>query len=543
LPSGNYEVEFKPVAGYFSPASSVIPVVAGALTWVTNQYALSGTPQWGSLSVVIEPPGVGGQWRLQGDTNWLDSGFVLANLVVGSHIVEFKSVLNRITPAPRVVWVGADQQNSIAVTYLVANVSGATLPSLLQFSDATTPIAGQPPYAWTGQLWSESGYGSGTAVRRRVVLTAAHVVFNDATLSYVPDVRWFFQRYKGEFEPPVQTPRGWYVFSGYAAARTNDNSPGVSSPLSQNLDVAALYFPGDAGRGGQSGYLVSDPGETEWLQASALKTLFGYPTETVSEENRGKLHATLPGVLPFTLVTNRVFSTAGIRGYPGMSGGPVCVRSTNSVYYPAAVYLGGSEQTIVRVIDSAVADLINRADLTANTGDNNTGGGVAQWQPGFNPGDWVPGLFRVNLAPADAVVNGAGWRLAGGSSTNWIQSTNLFYPLQPGSFYIEFRPLPGYSTPPARQVTVVANQTTTIEATYSASALRLADPQVLVDGYLAMTLQGVTNRVYSIVVSTNLLNQMSAWSEVLRLTNTAAETRFTNMPPSSTPLYYRAKEL
>jgi len=104
-----------------------------------------------------------------------------------------------------------------------------------------------------------------------VVLTAAHVVFDDSTLSYVARVRWFFQREKGEFEPPAQTPRGWYVFSGYAAARTNDNTPGVSSPASQNLDVAALYFLEDAGRGGQSGYLVSEPGATEWLQAGALK--------------------------------------------------------------------------------------------------------------------------------------------------------------------------------------------------------------------------------------------------------------------------------
>ena len=61
---------------------------------------------------------------------------------------------------------------------------------------------------------------------------------------------------------------------------------------------------------------------------------------------------------------------------PGMSGGPLCVQYTNDTYYPAAVYLGGSAQTVVRAIDGAVADLVNRADVSANTGDNNTGGGV-----------------------------------------------------------------------------------------------------------------------------------------------------------------------
>ena len=52
------------------------------------------------------------------------------------------------------------------------------------------------------------------------------------------------------------------------------------------------------------------------------------------------------------------------------------MQFTNDTYYPAAVYLGGSAQTIVRAIDGGVADLINRADVTANTGVNDTGGGV-----------------------------------------------------------------------------------------------------------------------------------------------------------------------
>src|SRR5439155_12765397 len=196
--------------------------------------------------------------------------------------------------------------------------------TVLQFSDASSPAFGLP-YVYNGQLASDFGYGSGCVVKRRVVLTAAHTVFNDATLSYASNVKWFFQRHAdnpgapGPYEPPPLAPRGWYVFSGYAAARTNDNSPGVSSPASQSLDVAALYFPQDAGRGGQSGYLVSEPGATEWLHSSALKTLVGYPVEIVSEINRGRMHATLPANLAFDRVTNRVFSTTGIRGYPGMS--------------------------------------------------------------------------------------------------------------------------------------------------------------------------------------------------------------------------------
>ncbi len=39
---------------------------------------------------------------------------------------------------------------------------------------------------------TDAGYGSGVAVRETVVLTAAHMVFNDATLSYVNQAYWSF---------------------------------------------------------------------------------------------------------------------------------------------------------------------------------------------------------------------------------------------------------------------------------------------------------------------------------------------------------------
>jgi len=659
LPSGNYPVEFKPVAGFLPPSSTTNPVTAGALTLLTNFYAVTGNPQYGSLGVTVQPPAVAGatdanargQWRMQGDTNWQDSSFTYSNVIAGSQIVEFKTISGWVRPAPRLVLVGANQGNLIWATYLVAPVSGATPPSVLQFSDATTVFAGLP-YVYCGQLLTEVGYGSGCAVKPRVVLTAAHVVFNDANLAYVPSAQWFFQRYAGTYEPSAQAPRGWYIFDGYAAARTNDNSPGVSSPLSQNLDVAALYFLADAARGGASGYLVSDPGSTEWLQATALKTLVGYPVEVVSDLNRGKLHATTPGNLGFTLVTNRVFSTAAISGYPGMSGGPLCVQHTNGSYFPAAVFLGGSEQTIVRAIDGAVADLINRADVTANTGDNNTGGGVIMIQVGAG-GNGLLAYVQVTISPAAAVAAGAAWRLQG--TSGWSTGPTYTAALAAGgSATLEFKPISGWNLPANNTVQVALGQLATVLATYTPnpaqmavtpagglsssgyaggafspaaitytltnagggalnwsaskaanwltlsassgtlaagvgtnvtvsvntnanslasgsysdtvgftnlnnnlgnkaypmSLLVTAHPPVqfsgvslLTNGAIAMTIQGVTGRVYAIVASTNLLNPLANWAEVQRLTNTGGQTVFTNPAPPSTPAYYRAKEL
>ena len=65
------------------------------------------------------------------------------------------------------------------------------------------------------------GYGSGAAVTANVVLTAAHMVFNDNTLSYVNNAWWSFQEQSGVFQPEPEAARGWYVLSGYCLLYTS----------------------------------------------------------------------------------------------------------------------------------------------------------------------------------------------------------------------------------------------------------------------------------------------------------------------------------
>lgn len=189
-----------------------------------------------------------------------------------------------------------------------------------------------------------------------------------------------------------------------------------------------------------------------------------YPVENVSDINRGKLHATAPGNLSFALVTNRVFSTAVISGYPGMSGGPLCIQYTNGTYFPAAVFLGGSDQTIVRAIDGAVADLINRADVTGNTGDNNTGGGVLMIQTGTG-GNGLLAYVQVNISPPAAVWAGAAWRLqeATDGSTNPTYTAAF---AAGGSATLEFKPIPGGNLPTNSAAQIALGQLKTVEASY-----------------------------------------------------------------------------
>jgi V8-like Glu-specific endopeptidase len=356
---------------------------------------------------------------------------------------------------------------------------------------------------------TDAGYGSGCVVQPRVVLTAAHVVFNDAQLSYVQNVNWFFQEFSGDYNPPAQIPAGWYVFSGYAAARTNDNSPGVESPASQDLDVAALYFLEDAGRGGSSGYLVSEANGTEWLEATALKTLVGYPVDDVPAINVGRMHATTPGNIIFTQVTNNVFATTAITGYPGNSGGPLCVQYTNGNYYPAGVYLGGTANTVVRAIDGAVADLINRANVTANTGANHVGGGVVTVTSGGGGSLLEPGSFEIILSPAAAIAAGAAWQIAALSATNYYSSNSAVYELPAGSYTVMFHAAAGYLTPTNATLNVVGGQTVTLNITYvaasSSTVPRLVAPAIA-KGMLQLTITGTASEKVAIERSTNLVN-------------------------------------
>src|SRR5207247_2294799 len=81
-------------------------------------------------------------------------------------------------------------------------------------------VTSKSPYCFAGQFQSDAGFGSGTVVEERVVLTAAHVVFDDATLTYTTGLQWRFERERGTVDPAPLAPRGSYVFGGYATRRT-----------------------------------------------------------------------------------------------------------------------------------------------------------------------------------------------------------------------------------------------------------------------------------------------------------------------------------
>jgi hypothetical protein len=479
LAGTNYPIQFRNAAGYLAIATNDSVSVTNGLTTYTKQYfptvPVAGT---GALTInIVSNPPAGAAWRFIGGTVWQTNGSTFANLAPDIYLIEFAPVSGFVWPGNIGVQVSAGQTNVVAVAYAPApsvptwNGNTVSLPVPVP----TTPInlitdLTDFPYGFNGQLQSDVGYASGVAVQTNVVLTAAHVVFNDATLSYVSQANWYFEREAGLFEPAPMTARGWYVLSGYAAERNYDRAHGYgidqSSAESRNLDVAVLYFNSPVSGGGFGGFLPSDIVPNPWLTGTGLKMLVGYPVDgsRFGDTNiaPGLMYETGQQPYPLTLVSDpvneqqEVYTAPWFLSYPGNSGGPFYVQF-NGYYYPAGVYLGdldygGSHLSAVRAIDSNVVTLITIAQATVgDSGTNYTGGGVVNFylsQALATNG--VTAYLQFQLGPPAAVLAGAAWTADG---TNWSTSPDDVVAVT-NAVTIAFRPIPGWNLPAGTNVAV-----------------------------------------------------------------------------------------
>ena len=523
LVAGNYPVEFRTLPGWLAiPLSLTVAVPTNSLVAITNQYyptlSTVDTNNGGTLTVTLglNPPSGAGWGFLGNSPPWYPSGHS-TNLVAGTYLIDFAPVSGRVTPPNLSVQVLAGRPTLLAENYLLAQSApgGVLLPTPVpsaNISDLT-----DYPFGFNGQLETDVGYGSGVAVQANVVLTAAHLVFNDQTLSYVSQVYWYFQEEAGGFEPDPLPARGWFVLSGYAAQRTNDlqtYAPDTSTPQSRNLDVAALYFLSPVAGGGYGGYLPSDESPNPWLISTAEKMLVGYPVDGSQFGDTtivpGKMYQIGPQPYPLTLATNQVtnqqevYTASWFLSYPGNSGGPVYVQ-LNGYYYPAGVYLGTLYNgvtpyaSVVRAINSEVVNLIAiAANLNYIETNSSTRvviqslGGVATMVFNQVINDTNMGYLQCQLAPSAAVQAGAGWRLQG-EDTNYCTGTNCTEVVSStNAVVVEFKPIAGWNTPTNQTVTVQPGQISSPTAFYTVvrgPTIRIVSP---------VSSQRVSNAVFTV---------------------------------------------
>jgi sugar lactone lactonase YvrE len=505
----NYDIVFRTLPGWLAipPGLQQFQVSAATNTFIsTNVYYPTLVPSAantsaGSLRVNLgtTPPTDAG-WAFLGDatTNYLPSDFT-TNLLPGTYLIGFKGPFSgRATPPNALVQVFAGQPTVYSVNYLAVSMPPGSVLLPEQVPPANISNVTQYPFGFNGQLQTDAGYGSGVAVLANVVLTAAHMVFDDQTLSYVNHAYWLFQQ-----EQP-QAAHGWHVLSSYSAQGTNSYAiqrtydreglgyqPDQSTAESRNLDVAALYFdhPVCGASAGYGGYLPSDTVPNPWLTGTSLKMLVGFPVDGslfgATNITNGVMYQTEPKPYPLNIAPDQVnekqevYTASWFLSYPGNSGGPLYVQ-LNGYYYPAAVYLGNlyngsAYQSVVRAIDSNVVSLITSAQATVDTGTNHTGGGVINFVPNQAISATNQAYVEVLLGPPAAVQAGAGWRLVGDPS--YGNAPNYVVVVTNSSATIEFNTnVPGWD-PPTNQtiqltpgvITVISNVFYTRSATQTVS--------------------------------------------------------------------------
>ena len=474
LTSGDRVVEFRAVSGFLAPSSETVAIVSGNPAVILNRsYTESDETRSGSLIVELKPSSSAdtsrpvaarAQWRLLGQSagEWKNTGVEVTGLPPGNHVIECKPISGRSTPPPASAVITDGATQNFTLTYFEADAEVGSLPDVLAFNQVAD--SEDLPFSFVGQLRSDLGSATGFVVRPRVVATVAHTVFDDGTLAAVTGLQWLFQRHRDVYEPTPLVPRGFYTMTGYAAQRAADNSPGISTPESQHLDAAAVFFAEDAGRGSFSGFLASDLDDNEFLLSSGLKTLVGYPVENISATNRDRMHATTLANITFTRPPGqtRTFITQNVRSTGGNSGGPICILGENGKFYPAAIYLGGTGQTVVRAIDSDVSTLFGFAEVSANGASSAGSGSItdSNTEPSGTPG---LGSLKVVIEPAGARNAGAGWRIG---SDSYLASDARLDSLSPNSYGIQFSSVSGFEPPASPSVDIVDGELKTVTFTY-----------------------------------------------------------------------------
>ena len=487
-----------------------------------------------------------------GESGWRAAGSTASNLLADVYFIEFEPVSGYSPPPSRTAQVFGGLNTEISAGYLLAQGPPGGVLRPFPVPPANINDLTNYPFGYDGQLQSDVGFGSGVAVQSNVVLTAAHLVFDDQTLSYVSQAYWYPQQESGVYQPQPIPARGWYMLSSYAAERTNDLTSGLvgvdqSTPQSRNQDVAALYFLPLAAAGGFGGYLPSDATPNPWLTGASLKMLAGYPVDgSVFGDASivpGQMYQTDPQPYPLSVSTDplanqQVYTASWFLSYPGNSGGPLYVQY-NGHYYPAAVYLGTlyngvlPSASAVRAIDSDVVNLINLAQSQGDSGTNNTGGGVITIIPNAAVSAAHPGYIQWRLEPPAALRAGAAWRLAG--DANFSGATNYTRAvLTTNAVSVEFKSIPGWYSPGGQPVSVAPDQINDYSAFYT-----VTNP-VLTANSQGLALTGTTDTTYRIESRTSLT--AGNWQPVS--TNTITSSGLNPVLPPASPnqpaTFYRA---
>ena len=116
VPTGNYQIEFKPITGWSSPVNILVKVSQNKSSSASSVYVR----HVGSLKVLLSPVAavtVGAEWRRVGTFTWKNSGVIETNIPTGNYSVEFKSITGWVVPANQPVTIAYAQTTQASGVY------------------------------------------------------------------------------------------------------------------------------------------------------------------------------------------------------------------------------------------------------------------------------------------------------------------------------------------------------------------------------------------------------------------------------------------
>ncbi|MBI5844706.1 MAG: PD40 domain-containing protein [Deltaproteobacteria bacterium] len=124
VPAGEHTVFFSDLAGFVTPASQTVTVIAGQTLNLTGTYTIAATTT-GTLTVSLARPmamGAQARWRVYDgpsgySSNWLYMGARLLKVPTGQHTVVFKPVPGWVTPSDQTVTITVGQDTKATATY------------------------------------------------------------------------------------------------------------------------------------------------------------------------------------------------------------------------------------------------------------------------------------------------------------------------------------------------------------------------------------------------------------------------------------------
>ena len=420
LTVGSHSLTFLPAPGWITPSNQSVIITPNSTTVVTGNYIALG-----SLQVNISPPGAtnaGAQWQLDGG-ELQNSGTVLSNLALGSHIIAYEPAIGFITPSNQTVTI-ASGLNIVTSTYVALGSIQVTInPASVITAGAQWQLDGGP--------WQNSG------------VVISNVSLGSHTIGFAAITGWVTPAAQAVALASGQTIMATGAYAALGSLQVTINPVGAAT--------AGAQWQLDGGLWQNSGTILSNLALGSHAVVFSPLNSWTKPTNQVVTINSGQMAAATGIYLALGSLQVGISPAGAVNAGAKwqVDAGPWQNSGATVTNLPAGshtVAFSSLPGWTVPASQSVTVNL-NQTTMTA---------GIYLQQYGF---------LQVLLSPAGVVSAGAQWQMDGGPrQPSGASLTNVTV----GSHTVEFSAISGWTSPTNQTVAVASNQTARITGVYTA---------------------------------------------------------------------------